>query len=456
MRKSAFFRFVLLSMPPLLLAAVPAAAVEILGGETVVIAAGEVKGDDVIVAAGTFRLEGTIRGDLIVAGGAITVAPGGVVEGDLIAGGRSIVIEGQVLDDARIAGAVLSVGERAVIGDDLIGAGQSLETRAGSSIRGELVFGGGQALLAGIVAQGARIGAGALELRGRIGGHLVATVGKSGQAPPFSPLAFLPDLPPMPVVPPGLTVREGARVDGNLRYTSEEEVAIPAGVVGGEVVHRTPEQAPEQPAPGKRALDTVRSLGALLVVGLLLLWLAPALVQGGAAVLRSRPGASLGWGLIALFASLFVPLAIVLATVLIAVVLGLLSLGGLTALAILGGIAALFVYVLALVLVAVYVSKVVAAFLAGRLLLARVKPEWAQGRVAPLLVGVLLLVLLGAVPFLGRLIHLLAVLAGLGALCLLAGERLRSRRIRRTALGPGEPVAPAAPASPPAAMPPAV
>jgi hypothetical protein len=265
----------------------------------------------------------------------------------------------------------------------------------------------------------------------------------------------MPDLPPMPVVPPGLTVRESARIDGDLTYTSETEAAIPAGVVAGEVVHRAPEKAVEQPSPGKRALDTVRSLGALLVVGLLLLWLVPALVQGGAAALQSRPGASLGWGLLALFAACFVPLAIVLATVLVAVVLGLLSLGGLTALAILGGIAALFVYVLAFVAVAVYVSKVVVAYLGGRLLLARLKPEWAGKRVAPLVVGVLLLVLLGAVPFVGWLIRLLAVLLGLGALCLLARDRLRSRRARRSAAGLGEPAAPAAPASPPAAVPPA-
>ena len=60
------------------------------------------------------------------------------------------------------------------------------------------------------------------------------------------------------------------------------------------------------------------------------------------------------------------------------------------ALAILGGIAALFVYVLAVVVVAFYVAKVVVAFLAGRLLLARVRSGWAQGRFAPLLAGVLL------------------------------------------------------------------
>lgn len=411
----------------LLLAAVPLAAAQIEGGDRIVIAAGEVRSDDVIAGAGTFILEGTIQGDLVVAGGTVTIARSGVVEGDLIATGRHVVIEGAVRDDARLAGAVLTLSESAAIGDDLIAAGQSLETRGGSWVGGGLLFGGGQGLLAGSVAEGARLAANGLDLRGRIGGDVDAAVGEPGGGPAFSPLMFFPDMPPMPQVAPGLAVGEGARIDGDLSYVGRQDAAIPAGVVAGQVTRREPE-TPAAPSVAERAFDTLRTFGALLIVGLLFLWITPGSIKAGAAALRSRPAPSFGWGVAGLFAAFFGVLAIALATVLAAVILGGLSLGGLTALTVLAGIVTAVAFMLAFVVVAVYVAKVVVAYLGGRLLLARVKPEWAEARVAPLLLGVLGLVLLGALPMVGGAVHLLAVLLGLGALWLAARNRFVSRR----------------------------
>jgi hypothetical protein len=345
---------------------------------------------------------------------------------------------------------VLTVGEHAKIGDDLIGAGQSLETRLGSSVGGALLFGGGQALLAGDVAEGVRIGTGGLELRGRIGGDVKAAVGSSGAAPSFSPLSFLPDLPPVPEVAPGLMVGHDARIEGDLEYVGEQEIPMPPGAVRGRVTHRTPEPA-APPSTATAALGALRTFGALLVVGLLLLWLAPTTVKGGAAALQARPGPSLGWGVVSFFAAIAGVLALALSAGLAAVALGMLSLGGLTALAILGGIVSIFAFVLAFVVVAFYVSKVVSAFLAGRWLLARIKPGWAERWAAPLLVGVLALVVLGMVPFLGGLIHLAAALFGLGALWLLARDRFRKGRPSRPVSEPVHEVEPLKVALPPAA-----
>jgi hypothetical protein len=153
-----------------------------------------------------------------------------------------------------------------------------------------------------------------------------------------------------------------------------------------------------------------------------------------------------------LFAAFFGVLALAVATVLAAVVLGVLSLGDLTALAILAGIVAVVAFVLGFVVVGFYVSKVVVAYLGGRLMLARLKPAWAEARVAPFLLGVVVLVLLGALPVLGGAVHLLAALLGLGALWLLARDRYRGRRAA-VALPPqaGEPAAPPQVAMPPAA-----
>lgn len=419
-------KFSVLALLALLFAA-PAPAVEIVGGERVVIPAGEVKDDDVIAGTGTFVLEGTIRGDLIVAAGAVTIAPGGVVEGDLIATGRSIAIEGTVRDDVRIGGMALTLGGRSKVGDDLIAAGPSLETRPGSLVLGTLLFGGAQVLLAGDVTEGARLAAGGVELRGRIGGDVHAEVGGPGETI-FTPLAFFQDLPPVPKVASGLTVLQGARIGGNLDYVAPQDVALPLGAVAGKVSRREPEAAPARSAAEELARSSLQTLAALLVVGLLLLWIVPAPVQDGAAVLRNRPAPSLGWGVASVAAAFVGTLTLALTAALAAVLLGAFSLGELTAVAIFTGMVLILAFVLTFVVLAVYVSKVVVAYLGGRLILARIKPAWAEKRVAPLLVGVLVLVLLGALPVLGTPIHLLAALLGLGALWLLARDRFRKRR----------------------------
>jgi len=75
-----------------------------------------------------------------------------------------------------------------------------------------------------------------------------------------------------------------------------------------------------------------------------------------------------------------------------------------------------------------YVTKVVVSFLGGRLILARLKPDWAEGRIWPLAVGVVLFVVITAIPILGGLVKLVVVLLGLGALWLLGRDVYRQRR----------------------------
>src|ERR687896_859613 len=123
-------------------------AIETRGGENVTIGADEVVEDDLYVAAQTVTVEGTVQGDLVAAGGTVRVN-GGTVEGDLISAGQTVIVNGTVEDDVRIAGQALLVGEDAQIEDDLIAAALSLETEPGSTVGGELLYGGYQALGAG-------------------------------------------------------------------------------------------------------------------------------------------------------------------------------------------------------------------------------------------------------------------------------------------------------------------
>ena len=411
---------------------VPAAlAFETREGDNIVIGAGEVIEDDLYVGANTFTLDGTIKGDLIVFGS--TVEINGTVEGDLLAAGQTVVVRGTVTDDVRIAGQALILDSDAQVGDDVLAAGFSIEDKKGSSVGGDFIYVGYQALLAGDVAEDARVAVGGLQLSGSIGGDVKAEVGEPGEGPP--PMFFMPGVPSMPSVPLGLTVDEGAHIGGKLDYTSASEWSIPAGVVAGAIMRHEPEVEVEEEvvvSPARRAagwfLGHLRRLVTLLLVGLLMVWVVPSWTEKATGALRAKPLPSLGWGVVSIAVFILALLVILIATILIAVVLGVITLGGLAGTTAWTGGLTMALLAFFFSIVVAYVTKVVVSFLGGRLILARLKPDWAEGRIWPLVVGVVLFVIITAIPILGWLVNLVVVLLGLGALWLLGRDVYRQRR----------------------------
>ncbi len=411
----------LVVLAALVLAALaPAArAFESRSGDTVVIGAGEVVNDDLYVSAGTFTLDGTVKGDVVVVGGTITI--NGVVEGDLIGAGQSIIINGLVQDDARVGGAAITLGAKGQVGDDLVGAGWSLDTQPDSTVGGDLVFAGQQALLAGTVTGDVDAAVGSLKLTGAVGGNVDAVVGGPSDRPPFSPFMFMPNAPTIPSVPGGLTV-EGAEIGGTLKYTSPQQYQVPESVRS--------EYTPPPVQPGEEAaratrspvlvwlLGFVRGFVALLLAGLLLVWLAPRFTNGLVEALAAKPLPGLGWGFVILI-GFFVLVPLVLAVLIaLAALFGFLTLGSLTTLAILLGLLLLFALVVAFILIVSWLSRIVVSIWLGRLILHKFKPDWANHRIWPLLIGLIIIVLLSTIPFLGGLVGLLISLWGLGAVWL--------------------------------------
>jgi cytoskeletal protein CcmA (bactofilin family) len=320
----------------------------------------------------------TVRGDLIASGGTVRiegrvdgdlVASGGqvtvagTITGDLLAAAGSTTISGTVDGDARVATGQATIQRQARVGEDLlVGAGQATIDR-GARIGGDLIF-----------------GAGRMTMDGTVAGSVLGSTGN---------------------------------------YTTGGSVA------GTEQVNVGQPQERAEPTLADRLLDGLRRYVSLLVVGGLLLWLLPRLIRGAAETVRGRPLLSLGVGVLGFLGAVVALVLLVLVTVLVAVVLGLLGLGSLTGVTVFGGILVAAVVVFLLVLALVFAAPATVGLALGRLLV-RGDGRSLLGWLGALALGVLVVVLVAAIPVVGGWLEALLVLLGLGALLLTArpGRRL--------------------------------
>jgi hypothetical protein len=148
----------------------------------------------------------------------------GTVKGDVMAAGRTVVLSGQA-EGARIAGQVLKLGAKANLERDLVAAGFSLECERGSSVAGDALYAGYQAIFAGAIEDELKGGMANCQLAGTIGGNVELEIGgEQGDTPPN---VFGPPLPvAMPMAPGGLTILDTAEVRGNLNYVAPQEAKI--------------------------------------------------------------------------------------------------------------------------------------------------------------------------------------------------------------------------------------
>jgi hypothetical protein len=84
--------------------------------------------------------------------------------------------------------------------------------------------------------------------------------------------------------------------------------------------------------------------------------------------------------------------------------------------------------IVAYVIAAGLLAKVIVGYLIGRLILPRLDPATGAGRVWPLVLGLVILAIVFSIPCLGAVVNLAVVLFGLGAQWLMVAEWLRGRR----------------------------
>jgi cytoskeletal protein CcmA (bactofilin family) len=390
-----------------------------------VIAAGDqitLKGsieDDVYLAGNTITIDGTIKGDAIVAGQVITL--NGEIEGDLMAAGQAVVVNGAVSDDIRMAGEALVLENQAQVTDDVMAAGFSLESKPESRVGGTLNLAGGQALLAGTIDRNVLGGTGSLALSGSVGGDMNVSV---GARKPWRP-PFIPKLPVvLPDIPGGLTLMDSAQVGGQLTYRSNAEAKISedAQVAGDTIYQEIPAWEAAKLSPAEFLVSQLRHLVTLGLLGCLLLWSAPNWTQNLAETIQVRPFASLGWGIVACLAVPLAGIAIAIITALLFTLL-VLTLRGI-AFPILGlGTLSTLALFISFGTIASFVPKIVLSLLGGRWLSHKLHPNSVSNRFIPFFFGLVILVILTAIPILGEILSLLILFLGLGALWLWGSSR---------------------------------
>lgn len=330
-------------------------------------------------------------------GGTITVSAGETVPHDLYIWGGTVRIDGRIEGDLFVAGGTVNV--TGPVAGDLFAAGG--EVTISGTIAGDLRVAGGTVTVSGPVSEDLLAGAGQFTLSStaRVGQDLIFGTGQ--------------------------TTLNGTVGGGVLGSTGNY---IKGGSIAGrEEVHV--QQPPEERRPnlGQRFLDQVRRYLTIVLFGALLLWLAPRATQSAATLARERPLPSFGVGILTVVGLVIVLIALLLAAIIVAIPLGILGFGRLVLTALLGALLSGSVLIFIFLLAVFFVANAIVGLTIGRLLLGRTGIARSERGWEALLAGVLLIVILTAIPVIGGILNVISVLLGLGALAL-AGQRWRQAR----------------------------
>jgi hypothetical protein len=416
-RKDLWLRAVLVLalMFVVALTLVPTAqAGKIIEGDTIPV--GEVIGDDVIITGDNVVVDGSVEGDLLAIANTVTI--NGSVDGSLVAFGGTLTINGQVGGSVYIVGGNLELGPEAVLSSNLHFLGLNVDVEAGSRVERDLVAASLGAMFAGEVGRDLRAIIGPGQLIGLI---LDAVNWQTGQF----------QAPSVPTPEPGSQSSDVGQLGTALAsvnpVSSISYVALGSepqdqpqvsGMADSLAERDGPDAEVEPTSLEKRGEDLVLNFVSLLVVGALVVWLLPSLLERWSENVRARPLPAVGLGLVAYivgFAGAGLLAVLIFAS---GIWLLIISLGKL-ALVFWGvGYASLFLAFFIFVLFVSFVSKVIVAYLAGRLILNRLAPSAVQYRIISLLLGLFIYVLLRSIPILGWVIGVVVTLLGLGAVWL--------------------------------------
>lgn len=357
--------------------------------------------DDLYVFGSDILVIDDIIGDLVMAGGQIDVD--GNVAQDLMAAGGMVRLNGDIGDDARIGGGTVTVtGE---IGDDLIAAGGQIYIKDSAQVGGVLVLTAGTLEISGDVGNGAILNAGNITISGQIDGDVnIEGVER-------------------------LRITDSAVITGNLVYSSPNRASISdKAEIGGEVKETIVEREryfEEIDARTPWAVFTATYIGgriiaflSLFVLGIILILAMPGFFQKFNDRMKSTLGYCVGGGAIVLFG---VPIAAMI-VFFISILLFITIIGsGIGIAAMASNVIMLIVYGLL-----IYLSTIFLSYLLGRVILSKtsLNMEKYGWKVLAYLIGLVIIMIVFSIPFVGWLLRFVGILFGLGGLALVLKDML--------------------------------
>ena len=224
--------------------------------------------EDAYVLASQGAVDGIIDGDLVIAANSLRIT--GTVTGDvLVASSGTVAISGTVEGSVRGVAREIRIEPDGVVDDDLAVA--ALTTRVQGNVNRDLIAFGGRLDLTGRVGR---------DVRGRfVKGHIGGEVGRN-----------------VDIATSSLEVGGGAVVGGHLLYRSNRSAdADPEARIGGRFERLSPR--PSFFVNFWWTLATVLGFLAFLFSGILLLWLLPSTSDRAVRAIRTRPWRTLAFGI---------------------------------------------------------------------------------------------------------------------------------------------------------------
>ncbi|MFA6382194.1 MAG: hypothetical protein WCX08_02935 [Candidatus Buchananbacteria bacterium] len=330
-----------------------------------------------IKAGENIDLAGAVNGDVMILGNNITIS--GPVAGDVIILGSNIKIKGDVSGSVRVLGSNIEIDGN--VSHNVWALGSSVVLNSDAWVGWDFYSTAADIAIKGAVDRRVAVTGANILIANQVGGDITAALGSDGK----------------------LTLAPEASITGNLNYqaVNDQQLILKEGsVVIGKITREARDLSAQsdwqKSFNSAVGLLKIISLFSLLVVGLVLITLIPKPVLEIKEEMLKRIWPSIGWGLVYL---IVIPAATIL---LMMTIIGL----------------PLALIIIPLYLIGLYLSKIIAAFVIGLVILDSLAPgkKHKGSLMWPLVLGLLIFVIVGSIPFLGWLARLALVLWAFGAM----------------------------------------
>ena len=371
-----------------LLSTLPAFALRFESGDNIRIS--QPVNEDIYVFGGTIYIDAPVHGDIWCAGGTVTIND--TVTGDIGVGGGNIYLHGVVLDDVRAAGGSIIISGS--IGGDLLVTGGNVSVESNGNIGGDVAISGGTATLSSAIRGNLKAAGGSVTLNGAVGKNFEFNGGDlnlNGSIGGTSVIAAK-----------RILLGENAALRGNVRYWADDgEVNFGNTLQDGASATFDTSLRKHFERPDYRFLGFASFLVLLwyLVAVFILLWLGQRFFhknfRDAADTAQKEPMRSLGYGFL-YFAAVPVAVAMLLVSV-VGIPVGLIV---------------LTFYILFLTL-----ANIITALVGAHWIDQRKGYNWRPIQLVLVALGLLVVLkLLGFIPFLGWIAKIVAVFIAFGAI----------------------------------------